>query len=671
MRQNLRFFFFGLLILFLVQNSWSANLQNSIKEVTIKEIQFVPDSLLLLGKDDSPFLGDTISVEGIAMFPVRKIFVGNRWTLFITTPEGGPWSALQIIQYDTMETNTVFSAIEPGDRIKITGIVEEYQANARSSTQIALITKPPIPVEFISSGNPLPKPVDITCADLNSLVEGEKYEAALVRIKNATVLGVVGTYLQISDGTGEVQINTYFNDLYNPVNTGTYKYPPIGTRVNITGYIRDYRNYFYLCPPSPDFIEVQKIPPSITNVTRQPVTPTASESVEVQAKIKDSNGTVQNAKLFYRPGSGVYQEVTMTPQNDSIFVGIIPPAADGTRIQYFLWADDNDGEFSTAPGDTATSQYWYTVRDQGTTIYDIQWTPYANGNSLFTGLKVTVTGTVVADSTHFPSRYVLQDDMANPWHGIWVYDPAHKWILGDKVKVTGTVEEKYNQTQIARVTDAVLIGKNGLVQPIKVTTGTIATNSPTAEGYEAMLVEVSNMVVTNSFPDAPSNYGEFVVDDGTGGVRVNDLSITFDGNTDSSFVVNDSVKTVRGILSFDFYNYKIEPRNLADVVRQPTGVAEASMAISSYHLAQNYPNPFNPRTMIHYQLAQDSPVKLLIYNIKGQQIKKLVDSHQLAGRHSIEWNGTDDANLQVASGVYFMHLIAGDFHKIRKMLLVR
>ncbi|MBN2089412.1 T9SS type A sorting domain-containing protein [candidate division KSB1 bacterium] len=665
-------FLICLLILIFVQNLIAENSQKSIKEVTIKDIQYVPDSLLLAGKDDSPFLGDTVTVEGIAMFPVRKIFVGNRWTLFITTPEGGPWSALQIIQDDSMETNTVFSAIETGDRVKFTGIVDEFQANARSSTQIKLLTRPPVPVEFISSGNSLPEPVDLTCADLNSLIEGEKYELALVRIKNATVQGVVGTYMQISDGTGaEVQINTYFNDLYNPVNNGTYKYPQIGTTVNITGYIRDYRNYFYLCPPSPDFIEIQKIPPSITNVTREPVTPTASESVEIRAKIKDSNGTVQNVKLFYRPGNGAYQEVVMTAQNDSFFVGTIPPAADGTLIRYFLWADDNDGEFSTSPGDTAASQYLFTVRDQGTTIYDIQWTPYANGNSPFTGLKVTVTGTVVADSTHFPGRYVIQDDMANPWHGIWVYDPAHRWILGDKVKVSGTIEERYNQTQIAQVADAVLIGKNGLVQPIKVTTGTIATNSPTAEGYEAMLVEVSNMVVTNSFPDAPSNFGEFVVDDGTGEIRVNDLSITFDGNTDSSFVVNDSVKTVRGILSFDFYNYKIEPRNLADVVRKPTGIADASMSISSYHLAQNFPNPFNPRTMIYYQLAQDSPVKLLIYNIKGQQIKKLVDNHQLAGRHSIEWNGTDEANLQVASGVYFMHLIAGDFHKIRKMLLVR
>lgn len=671
MKRHLHFLFYCLLIFLFSLNLWAENAEKSIKEVTIKDIQFVSDSLLLAGKDDSPFLGDTVTVEGIAMFPVRKIFVGNRWTLFITTPEGGPWSALQIIQDDSMEANTVFSAVETGDRIKFTGIVDEFQANARSSTQIKLLTRPPVPVEFVSGNNPLPAPVDLTCADLNSLIMGEKYESALVRIKNATVLGVTGTSLQISDGTGEVLTNTYFNALYTPLTLGTYKYPPVGTRVNVTGYIRDYRNYFYICPPSPELIEIQKIPPSITNVTRQPVTPNASESVEVQAKIKDSNGTVKTTKLFYQSGAGAYQEVVMTPLNDSIFVGKIPPAANGTLVKYFLWADDNDNEFSTSPGDTAGSQYLFTVRDQGTTIYDLQWTPYLNGNSPFMGLKVTVTGTVVADSTHFPSRYVLQDDMTQPWHGIWVFDPAHKWILGDKVKVTGTVEERFNQTQIAQVTDAVLIGKNGAVQPLKVKTGMIATNSPTAESYEAMLVEVTNMAVTNAFPDAPSNFGEFMVDDGTGAVRVNDLSLTFDGNTDTSFVVNDSLKMVRGILSFDFYNYKIEPRNLADVVRKPTGIADASMAISSYHLAQNYPNPFNPRTMIHYQLAQDSPVKLLIYNIKGQQIKKLVDSHQLAGRHSIEWNGSDDANLQVASGVYIMHLVAGDFYKIRKMLLIR
>jgi hypothetical protein len=397
----------------------------------------------------------------------------------------------------------------------------------------------------------------------------------------------------------------------------------------------------------------------------------ASQSVEIQAKIKDSNGTVKTAKLYFRPGVGPYQEVIMNPRNDSIFVGTIPLAAEGTLIQYFLWADDNDGEFSTSPGDTAASQYLYTVRNQGTTISDLQWTPYLNGNSPFTGLKVTVTGIVVADCTHFTSRYVLQDDMDHPWHGIWVFDPVHNWILGDKVKISGAVEERFNQTQISQVTDAVLVGKGGVVKPIKVTTGMIATGSPTAESYEGMLVELSNLGVTNSFPDAPSNFGEFMVDDGSGAVRVNDLCLTFDGNTDSSFVVNDSLKTVRGILSFDFYNYKIEPRNLADVVRKTTGIADPAGTVVSYNLTQNYPNPFNPRTMISYQLAQDSQVKLLIYNIKGQQIKNLADSYQFAGRHSIEWNGTDEANLQVASGVYFMHLVAGNFHKIRKMLLIR
>lgn len=641
------------------------------QDVTIKDVQFLPDSLLLADADDSPLFGDTVTVEGIAMFPVRKIYVGNRWSLFITTEEGGPWSCLQIIQDDTFATATNFSALEAGDKVKFTGIVDEYRANERSATQVRLLTNPVVSIEFVSFANPLPEAVELTCEDLNSVLTGEYYESALVTIKNATVVGGFGDYLQINDGTGEVLLNAHFNALYRALNEEGYTYPDIGAKIDVYGYVRDYRGYFYLCPPTPDAITVKTEPPIISDVVRNPSWVKSTDAVQVQAKIKDPNGTVSATKIFYSINYAEFQETALSAVDDSTFNGTIPPAADGDLVRFFLWAEDNDAETSTAPADTASELLFYTVRDEGLTIYDLQWSPYASGNSPYDGFEVTVTGVAVTDSTHFRSDYVLQDE-TGAWRGIWVHDADHKWNLGDKVTVTGTAQERYNLTQITDVTHAELVSQGNPVEPTVVNTGMLRTGSADAESYESVFVEVRDIVVANPFADSPYNYGEFTVDDGTGDVRVAALATSFGGNRDSSYALNDSLELVRGILYYSYYNFKIEPRNMDDVVRKTTAAVENEFHQPlAFELKQNYPNPFNPATSIRYQLGAAENVQIIIYNLQGQRIKTLVNSFQTAGNHTIEWDGTTDVNLQVASGVYFAKLVAGDFHSIKKMLLVR
>lgn len=98
-----------------------------------------------------------------------------------------------------------------------------------------------------------------------------------------------------------------------------------------------------------------------------------------------------------------------------------------------------------------------------------------------------------------------------------------------------------------------------------------------------------------------------------------------------------------------------------------TGIAE----IAVNRLAQNFPNPFNPTTTIRFALVESGDVALSIYDVSGQQVRSLVDEWRSAGRHSIVWDGRDDAGRQVASGVYVYRLRAGQFSRSAKMVITK
>ncbi len=88
-------------------------------------------------------------------------------------------------------------------------------------------------------------------------------------------------------------------------------------------------------------------------------------------------------------------------------------------------------------------------------------------------------------------------------------------------------------------------------------------------------------------------------------------------------------------------------------------------------LDQNAPNPFNPSTTIGFSLTHGAPVNLVIYDVLGRLVTTLVDRPLAAGRHQVQWNGTDDDGQPVASGVYLYRLRSTAGTAVRKMILIR
>ena len=102
-----------------------------------------------------------------------------------------------------------------------------------------------------------------------------------------------------------------------------------------------------------------------------------------------------------------------------------------------------------------------------------------------------------------------------------------------------------------------------------------------------------------------------------------------------------------------------------------TSVYEESRVPASFALHQNHPNPFNPETTIRYDLPEHVTVKLIVYDMLGNEIITLVNNHQEAGYHSVIWDGRSAAGMMMPSGIYIIRIVTKTFVKSHKMLLVR
>ena len=91
----------------------------------------------------------------------------------------------------------------------------------------------------------------------------------------------------------------------------------------------------------------------------------------------------------------------------------------------------------------------------------------------------------------------------------------------------------------------------------------------------------------------------------------------------------------------------------------------------NFMLYQNFPNPFNPDTKIAFDLPEATHVRIEIFNILGQHVATLVNETRSAGSYEIIWNGSDDNNQKVSSGIYLYIMQAGDYSRSAKMTLMK
>lgn len=103
-----------------------------------------------------------------------------------------------------------------------------------------------------------------------------------------------------------------------------------------------------------------------------------------------------------------------------------------------------------------------------------------------------------------------------------------------------------------------------------------------------------------------------------------------------------------------------------------TGTGEAEAPVTTSRLEGNWPNPFNPATSVRFDLAADSEVTLRIFDLQGRLVRDLVQGERFAaGQHSVAWDGRNTSGREVASGVYFLDMVAGEYRARHKMVMAR
>ena len=119
------------------------------------------------------------------------------------------------------------------------------------------------------------------------------------------------------------------------------------------------------------------------------------------------------------------------------------------------------------------------------------------------------------------------------------------------------------------------------------------------------------------------------------------------------------------LVAEDLHNNRSDKSNEISILI--VGVdGETGAVPNSYNLSQNFPNPFNPETVIEFALPAAGDVSLLIYNLRGEEVARLIEEKMPAGYHQFTWDASN-----MASGVYLYRLQAGDFVRTRKMVLLK
>lgn len=565
---------------------------------------------------------DTVTIEGIVTFDPSSYALSTsrtRKSAFLQVTDGRSWCGIEVMMDTSSITPTLSkSAFEAasqftqnmklGRKVRVTGVLRHFQNNS----QLLVL---PVPTQVISLGNTI-KPQVIKIEDLMKnnqgsqepqFSTGEQWEGVYVEIKNVSIANsslngqrwtwsvrdANGNQLNIRDYSGYYRNDNNDDDNSTP---RSFAPPAIGGKLAyIRGVITESGNFgskrYNIAPLYPsDLAPPAAEPPTVATIKVSPILIKPATVPVISATITDDTA-VASATLYYAVGynNTNFTAVTMTASG-STYSASVPAQNAGSIVKYYIRAVDNGGNSVNSPDSLALNSA-YKVVNSINSIKDIQETPYNNGGSLYvndTLRNINVSGIVVSTNGSNDLGLITLQSGSGPWAGIFIRptlgDGTSQLKRGDSIVITeALVTERRNQGSDpfgrlvndfgATFLENVKFTKVGSCKVMpKVTNLSIdSILSPTfnKEPFESSMISYSNVTVISQNPDAPSNFGEWLVNtdpNASVGLRgenfSSDLGFTF--NTDS-IALNEQLSVFQGTLVFAFGNWKVFPRNRTDV----------------------------------------------------------------------------------------------------------
>jgi len=723
------------LTLFLLSAVWTLSLQAQYDTLSIQQIQTVAAGNLAACNDTSAYFGDTVIVFATVVVDATvedPQNPGGPEVVNANNPSDGrniwlqsgtgPFSGIDLytIGVPTPVPGIDVLELRFGDSVKVTGIVATF------GNESELI---PIEIDLIAQNRPVfVNPISV--ADLNdemqvnNLETGEQWEGVYVELTNLRVdarsffgNGNDRVSLICSDADGNlVNISDRFLAARMGVQGGTFVPPPPNTVYDtIRGVVAHSgngctgnggRGYEIYPTKNSDYV-IGVSPPFITSETRNPITPSASEDVNVFATIEDPDGIVTSADLFYAVGASNtnYFQVPMTATGNT-YSAVIPNTtfSDGDIVKYYISATDDSSLTSTSPPAASNGPLFFAVNDQGTSIRNVQFTPFENGNSGYAGLDVTVTGviTATAQPNDLGFVYIQQADESS-WAGLPLVQNASLATLerGDSIKVTGQIQENFGMTWMV-VTNYDLL-KSGAAVPAPVQVDPDLFNLydfETNEQYEGMLVELVNpneggdIYVVEVNADGSNNFAEYRVgssDLTADGCRVLAgrvtssafSSLSFSYVNDSSWATNsgviptelgicvvsagDTATSLTGIMYYSFGNMKLLPRNNSDAnnfrgANCPTGIVNSIEDELAGSKINAFPNPTRDMLTVTYDFPQHVDGRLRMIDLMGRTVAN-EDLRGIAGELQLQTGN-------MVAGTYILLVETQGYILSRKRIVV-
>lgn len=700
--------------------------------VDIEQIRFVSQVDLQNCNDSSLYLGDTITTRGVVIMDGNlsevssssvtggsRPFIHLVDTAYLNGVSSGPFGAINVmgVVAGTSNPNAAIENALAGDVLELDVVVNEFNGGVQLQPISAAA------VSIVGIDFP-PAPTVVPVSDLqdnmriNQLTTGEQWEGAYVEIQNVTVTNVSvfssgnRTEFTVEDASGNqiLVADRYLGmkvdgvstvNPNSPLSAGNFVAPSVGTVFNyIRGVIVQDENgpcypnasgfaggYEINPIDSTDFDKAAS-PANISNVSRNPLVPNASQSVTVTADIIDNDGVVTSATLFYTADqnapANLFQSVTMTNTSGSIYSATIPATPLDSVVRYFIEAVDDSSNVTTSPNTpmgAPLNTYFYTVRPNGPTVMDIQFVPdVTDGDSKIVGDTITVTGIVTASYQPGDIGYLyMQDPTANEFAGIFVEGgpvSVFSFNRGDEITVQGVVAEQFGFTKLQALT-AVATGSTGTITPIVLnpsdTNFFSSANRTNLEPYESMVVRLENPMTggTVNIINGNLGFGEYTVGSGPAATTTTrvlagrqsgtqaqsslDVSVVSDSaayaasmNVPAVQANNTQVMTaMEGMMYYSFGNFKVTPRNNADLVNFSQPLVSIAPIFSSSVETAIYPNPANNRVTV--QVDEDYAFDLLniqILDVTGRVVTEM--------RTALSMNNINLSGLE--NGIYVVRL---------------